>query len=159
MPNWEVASDMQRNLALWIVGSSFVVLIALFIYYGMSKADEAALESCIASIHQAITDAVADSTVKLPVVEEWSYLSADQINQLDESQANWDCGKVTSNKLIDNWGEKIQVLYRYQPRFHSYPPEFRVWSKGRDRRAGTADDIIAPRGSLESVKNLADRWP
>lgn len=159
MPNWEVAGDMQRNFALWIVGLSFVVLTALFFYYGMSKADEAALESCIASIHQTIMDGVADSTVKLPVIEEWSFLGTDEIKKLEESRGFGDCGKPTSDKLIDIWGEKIQVLYRFQPRFHSYPPQLRVWSKGRDRKAGTADDIIAPRDSLESVKHLADSWP
>jgi len=160
MQKWEVRGGMKRNLVLCIVGLSLAAILSLLIFKEMAETEVVAFDHCLRSIHQDVKNAVDDGTIRLPVIEEWTYISTEDTKKLEESRVLGDCRHLNSNKLIDIWGEKIQIVYRYQARFHSHPPTFRVWSKGRDRLAGTADDIIAPADSHDdTLYNLADSWP
>ena len=115
------------------------------------------------SIHENVETAVRDGSIQLPHIEEWTYMTPELTKELEERRVFEACRPMNSNKLVDLWGERIQIVYSYQPRFHSHPPTIRVWSKGKDRMAGTADDVIVPGGVPDSLwdplYNLADRWP
>ena len=45
------------------------------------------------------------------------------------------CAQLKSNELVDIWGEKIQIVYTYQARLHSWPPIFRVSVERRGSRS------------------------
>ncbi|MFT3743871.1 MAG: hypothetical protein QM785_06200 [Pyrinomonadaceae bacterium] len=159
MQEWEVRGGMKRNLIICITGLSFLIILSLLIYNEMEKVNVVAFDACLRSIHENVQHAVKDETIKLQRIEEWTYIRPEDTKTLEERRVFGDCHQLTSNKLIDIWGEKIQIVYRYQPYFHSAPPSIRVWSKGQDRLAGTTDDIIIPDGPIETLYNLADRWP
>lgn len=159
MQKWELQLGIKRKLVLCIGGLSLVAISSLLIYIKMVEADAVAFNSCLLSIHENVKNAEDAGKISLPIIEEWTYLSPEHIDKLAETTVFENCRQMNSNVLIDVWGEKIQIAYHYQTRFHSFPPSFRVWSKGPDRVAGTADDTLQPPGPVDTLYNLADRWP
>lgn len=130
---------------------SVIVMVNLLRF--KEEADRGAFDSCIRSIHTGLIDANTKSIVVLDANPEWSFLDAELIEVLEQKTVFGDCHQLPSGRLIDPWGERIRILYRSDS---ENGVEFRVWSSSTDKKLGTADDIISPYRSLDTVKHLAD---
>ncbi|MEJ7622664.1 MAG: hypothetical protein WKF34_01600 [Pyrinomonadaceae bacterium] len=144
----------MNKRGVFVLGVAILVAVGCFVVYKeIQKADSVAFDSCVRSIHRKVAE---DRQLALPHSEDWTYLSDSELRSFEERQLFGDCHQLRSNKLVDIWGEKIRIVYRNNP---DSTTEFRVWSKGADKVAGTQDDIISPSSSLESVKHLSQIEP
>ncbi len=145
---------MKKSLLVTALIFTFPWLILAWLAW--SKAQDSAVLSCVASLHQAIVDSSRkESATPLEVALEWKVLSADESHRLILSTTrgrSFDCGERDSQGLpVDPWGNQFRVAVRQSA--ESDKLEFRLWSNGRDEIPGTADDLVSPYGERAPVPN------
>jgi hypothetical protein len=140
-----MGSDVRKGIFA-VVSIAIVTLPIYAIWYAWREMEDAAYESCIASvmsdIHRRIdAGSVNMSRFELPTGEKWKKLSDADARVLLSETTPGDCGR-TQDITRDRWGRNVHVALRNSSEFYKVG----VWSDGGDGITGTDDDLVAPWG-------------
>jgi hypothetical protein len=138
----------MKSKWLLLPGFALVLLLMPPAVGTWRKAQDEAMRSCIASVHQGIASLDSPLPKIADLGSQWKILNDAEREQLVSAAwkvHSFDCSRTGSREFLrDNWGHPIEVGVR---QINSEGQlEFRVWSKGRDGLSGTADDLVSPYG-------------
>ena len=138
---------MRAKHVTSLAGGIVILAGGAFAFTQWRAAREAAILSCIMSVHQGIANLNLSGKDFPDVGPEWAVLNESEGNKIILAASKIrppDCAGVKSGgPYLDYWGRPLQIGARRSP---DGKLEFRVWSKGRDGESGTSDDLISPFG-------------
>jgi hypothetical protein len=146
---------------LIVFASATAAALLLVGYVTLRGSTAASVHSCAASISASISsDEVSRTEIEAKATTEWRVLQDVEADELILKIHPYDCSgsawlrwgeraRRAGGPLLDPWGERFQIAVRRSTQnaatLHN-DLEIIVWSKGADRKSGTADDIVAPQG-------------
>ena len=117
----------------------------------LDSAEDAAVYGCVASIHQSLVDFGQKSPHGAGITFDtgWRELGTPEYDRvlagvrsggrLDRGRSYWN----EEGRFVDPWGQPYHIAGRVAP---GGGVEFTVWSGGRDRVSGSADDVSSRYG-------------